>query len=323
MTARTALVTGAAGFIGSHLVDRLHAQGYTVLGVDNLIRGTRRNLVEAERHPGFRLLEVDLSEYPRCLEAVRAAATGPIDIIWHLAANSDISAGVADPDVDHRHTFLTTHNSLRIARELKVPRFVFASTSAVYGDHPAVLTEDTGPLFPISNYGAMKLASEGLLSAARESFLEQAWIFRFPNVVGNRATHGIIYDLIHKLKRTRAELEVLGDGTQRKPYLHVSELLDAMLHAREKAQAPLNYFNVGVAGSEDGTTVRTIAEQVLKVVAPQTPIRFTGGKKGWTGDVPQFRYSTAKIQGLGWTPKLTSDQAIERAVREIAAELAS
>jgi UDP-glucose 4-epimerase len=323
MSMRTALVTGAAGFIGSHLVDRLHAQGYTVLGVDNLIRGLRRNLVEADKHPGFRLLEEDLTQYPRCLEAVRAAAPGPIEILWHMAANSDIAAGVADPEVDLKHTFLTTHNSLRLARELKIPRFAFASSSAVYGDHPSVLTEDTGPLFPISNYGAMKLASEGLISAALESFLEQVWIFRFPNVVGSRATHGIIYDLIHKLKRTRAELEVLGDGSQSKPYLHVSELLDAMLLAREGATQPLNYFNVGVAGQDDATTVRTIAEKVLAVVSPETPIRFTGGKKGWTGDVPKFRYSTAKLQALGWKPQLTSDQAIERAVREIAAELLS
>jgi UDP-glucose 4-epimerase len=316
------LVTGAAGFIGSHLVDRLHGQGHTVLGLDNLSRGTRNNLAQAERQSGFRLLEVDLTQLSRSLEAVRLATPGAIDEIWHMAANSDILAGVSDPDVDLQHTFLTTHNALRIARALRVPRFLFASSSAVYGEHPGVLTEDTGPLFPISNYGAMKLASEGAISAALEAYLSRAWIFRFPNVVGPRATHGIIYDLVHKLKRSRAELEVLGDGTQSKPYLDVQELLDAMFHAREHATGKLGCFNIGV-GADDATTVRTIAEKVVAHLAPGTPIRFTGGAKGWPGDVPRFRYSTQRINDLGWKPRLRSDEAIERAVQDVAAELAA
>ena len=313
------LVTGAAGFIGSHLVDRLLDDGYQVTGIDNFARGSKENLSAALRREGFRLLQADLAD----LEAFRAVLTEagqpPIENIWHMAANSDIGAGVADPNVDHRDTFLTTFNTLILARELGAKRIAFASTSAIYGSNPELLVEDIGPLFPISNYGAMKLASEAIISAAAESFLERVWIFRFPNVIGPRATHGIIYDLMHKLARNRSELEVLGDGTQQKPYLHVSELIEAMMFAAERALDPLNYFNIGP--DDEGATVRSIAEAVLRVAAPGTPIRYTGGSRGWVGDVPRFRYSIEKLGKLGWRPVLGSRQAVERAVVEIHDEL--
>ena len=147
-----------------------------------------------------------------------AIAGGPISCVWHLAANSDIAAGVADPSIDLRDTFLTTFHTLQIMREFDIPRIVFASTSAIYGSHSGLLVEETGPLFPISSYGAMKLASEASISASVESCLQQAWICRFPNVIGPRATHGIIYDLLRKLAKSPQDLEVLGDGTQQKPF---------------------------------------------------------------------------------------------------------
>ncbi len=182
-----------------------------------------------------------------------------------MAANSDIRAGVADPDVDFRDTFHTTYNLLRLMREHKIPRLAFASTSAIYGDLKQKLTEDIGPLFPISNYGAMKLASEAAISAAAESFLERAWIFRFPNVVGSRATHGAIFDFIHKLKKNPAELEVLGDGTQEKPYFHVADLIEAMLFITDNAKDKLNFFNIGT--SDTMTTVRYLAETTVRHAA--------------------------------------------------------
>jgi UDP-glucose 4-epimerase len=207
-------------------------------------------------------------------------------------------------------------------RQTGIPSIAFASTSAIYGDSGKTLTEDSGPLFPISNYGAMKLASEGLLSAALESHLERVWIFRFPNVIGGRATHGVIYDLLGKLLRARAEpLEVLGDGTQQKPYLHVSDLLNAMLLIVEQAPAKLNYYNI--SGTDDGATVRYIAETVVETAAPGTPLRYTGGKRGWVGDVPWFRYSTEKLSALGWKPQLSSREAVRKAVCEVWAELSS
>jgi len=314
------LVTGAAGFIGSHLVDRLLAGGATVLGLDNLKLGRRENLAGAAGNPAFKFVEADVSDAAALERAVAAeSGSGPFEMAWHLAANSDIRAGVTDPDVDLRDTFLTTHQLLKVLRALKIPRLAFASSSAVYGVHPGRMTEELGPLFPISNYGAMKLASEAAVSAALEAFLKRVWIFRFPNVVGSRSTHGVIYDFARKLKKNPAELEVLGDGSQQKPYFHVSDLLDAMLFITETAAEALNFFNIGTVGS--GSTVRYIAETVVRRQAPGAVIRYTGGSKGWVGDVPRFDYSIDKLQQLGWGPRLTSDQAVDRAVEEIVTEV--
>jgi UDP-glucose 4-epimerase len=313
---QTVLITGAAGFVGSHLADRLLEQGHRVIGIDNLSRGRRGNLDEALRNPAFRFFEADLTDLASYR---RIVADFRITTIWHMAANSDIPNGIADPNVDHRDTFQTTFNTLLVMREAGIPRIAFASSSAVYGAHDEPLTEDTGPLFPISNYGAMKLASEALISAALESFLERAWIFRFPNVVGPRATHGIIFDLLAKLRTNPPDLEVLGDGTQQKPYLHISDLLDAMFTIQEATSGALNYFNIGPP--DEGATVLYIAQAVLREASPSTPIRFTGGNKGWAGDVPRFQYCIEKIKRLGWQPKLTSAQAIERATAEIYREI--
>jgi UDP-glucose 4-epimerase len=306
-------VTGAAGFIGSHLVDRLLASGWRVIGIDNMVLGRRENLGRALESKSFVFGELDINSYEEFLGFLKAQAAS-IDTVWHMAANSDIPAGVADPEVDLSRTFMTTFNVLRMMHELAIPQLCFASTSAIYGDLDEVLTESSGPLFPISNYGAMKLASEGLISAALERFLKRVWIFRFPNVVGGRATHGAIYDFIRKLRRNPGELEVLGDGSQEKPYLHVSELIDAMLLLFEKANDKLNFYNI--APDDSATTVKYIAEAVVRAASPAAKIRYTGGSKGWVGDVPKFKYSIEKVKALGWKPKMTSNQAVELAVKE-------
>jgi UDP-glucose 4-epimerase len=177
-----------------------------------------------------------------------------------------------------------------------------------------LIKEDVGPLFPISNYGAMKLGSEALITAALERYLRRASICRFPNVVGSRATHGAIYDFIGKLRKNPGELEVLGDGSQEKPYLHVSELIDAMTHIFLRGSARLEYFNIAPDGT--ASTVRYMAEAVVREAAPSARIRYTGGSRGWIGDVPKFRYSIEKIKSAGWTPRLTSNQAVDLAIRE-------
>ncbi len=316
------LVTGAAGFIGSHLVDALLARGASVVGLDHLKLGRRANLDAALPNPRFTLREVDVNDVLAVDRIVSAAsADRPFDVVWHLAANSDIRAGVADSDVDLRDTFLTTHNILKVMRDHHIPAIAFASTSAIYGVLPGLMREDAGPLFPISNYGAMKLASEAAISAAVEAFVQRAWIFRFPNVVGSRATHGAIYDFAQKLKKNPAELEVLGDGSQAKPYSHVSDLVDAMLFITDHAKDRLNCFNIGTA--ETVTTVRYLAEAVVKRQAPGAKIKYGTGNKGWVGDVPKFNYSIEKLKRLGWNPRLTSDQAVDRAVEEIVVEATS
>lgn len=313
------LVTGAAGFIGSHLIDALLARGATVTGFDNMKLGRRANLAAALANPRFKFVELDCNDVHGVSKLVdEESKSGAFDMAWHLAANSDIRAGVTDADVDHRDTFLTTHSLLKVLRLHKIPRLAFASTSAIYGVLPGLMREDAGPLFPISNYGAMKLASEAAISAALEAFLERAWIFRFPNVVGSRATHGAIYDFVHRLKKNPAELEVLGDGTQEKPYFHVADLVEAMLFIVDEAGERLNFFNIGTADTV--STVRYMAEAVVRRQSPSARIKFGTGNKGWVGDVPKFNYSIEKLKKLGWQPRLTSNQAVDRAVEEIVRE---
>ena len=309
-------ITGAAGFVGSHLTDWYLSQGKRVVGLDDFSRGTRANLASALENDNFRLVEVDLA-------VPQAEADWGLDGVtelWHLAANSDIPAGTADPVIDRNATFLTTCHALELVQRFSIPKLCFASSSAVYGDLRTTLHEDSGPLWPISNYGAMKLASEAAISAAVETAGFRAHIFRFPNVVGSRATHGILYDLIGRILRGATELEVLGDGSQRKQYLHVSDLLPAMLHISEHASEPRNCFHIGP--SDDGITVSEIVDAIVAECAPGLPVRYSGGQRGWVGDVPHFRYSVARLEALGWAASMTSQQAIERAVREVHAEMA-
>jgi len=312
-------VTGAAGFIGSQLVDRLLDEGHNVTGVDDLSLGRLAHLATAQKNAKFLFIARDISRIDQAAECLSQAAAfaGIPDLIWHLAANSDIASGAATPAVDFRRTLQTTFAIIEAAREKGVREIAFASTSAVYGENDDVLDEDAGPLLPISFYGATKLASEALLSAAAETSLERFWIFRFPNVVGPRVTHGAIFDFMARLAAQPAALKVLGDGTQTKPYLHVSELLAAMRFIVDKAKERRNVFNIGPNGA--GTSVAFIAAKVIAQLRPGTAIAYTGGDRGWVGDVPRFRYSTEKLARLGWQPKLSSDDAVVRAIAELAA----
>lgn len=310
----TILISGGAGFIGPNLISRLHAAGHEVAVADNLSRGRREHL-----GAGVQLITVNLAR-PESIESVMRALHGRnVSEIWHLAANSDIPAGVEDAGVDLRDTFLSTFHLLELSRRLGARHFRFASSSAVYGDcGTQQIAETLGPLLPISNYGAMKLASEAQISAAAESFIDRASIFRFPNVVGTPATHGVLLDFVRKLRRDSSHLEVLGDGTQQKAYLHVTDLVDAMLFASAQQTQRRDVLNIGPI--DDGVTVRWIAEQVCARVAPAAKIVYGSGNKGWVGDVPQFRYCTDKLHALGWQPQLDSKTAVLRAIAEIAVQ---
>lgn len=314
------LITGVAGFIGSNLARKFLAEQKAVIGIDNLCRGSIANIADLQANALFTFAQLDLCDlvaYEKCLtDYLKKQA---ITEVWHLAANSDIPAGISDAAIDLRDTFMTTYNTLEIMKRHQIEVLAFASTSAVYGDlGERLLDEDIGPLFPISNYGAMKLASEALISASVEGFLKRAYIYRFPNVIGTPATHGVILDFIVKLQKTPDQLEVLGNGSQKKGYLHVQDLVDAMLTIRERANDPINYFNIG-AGDE-GIYVRDIAQMVVQAVSPTAVIHYGEGDRGWVGDVPRFQYSVEKLQKLGWTPKLSSEQAVRLAIEQILAE---
>lgn len=313
------LVTGGAGFIGANLCQSLIAEGRTVVVIDNLLRGRLEYLVAAMATTKLHFIEADLADRNLAESAFSKASTfGVVDEVWHLAANSDIPAGVANADVDLRNTFLTTSEILHCMKVNKIGKLYFASSSAIYGDlGDKPLHEEIGPLLPISNYGAMKLASEALISAAAEGYLNRVCLFRFPNVVGVPATHGVLLDFIRKLKVDMNYLEVLGNGSQRKAYLHISDLVAAMLLVRSYIDGPKTQpINIGPL--DDGVYVRWIAEQAVKRVSPRAKIKFGNGNRGWVGDVPKFHYSTAKIQSLGWTPELGSEAAVCRAIDEIA-----
>ncbi|HEY5337445.1 MAG TPA: NAD-dependent epimerase/dehydratase family protein [Rhizomicrobium sp.] len=314
-------ITGIAGFIGSQLAEVLLEAGDAVSGIDDFSLGNPEYLEIAEQNEAFGFFRVDCSDPAALVECLAAASAwrGVPDIIWHLAANSDIAAGVEDTSVDFRRTLQTTYAVLRAAKAVGAKKIAFASTSAIYGERDDLLTEESGPLLPISNYGAAKLASEALLSAAAETFLETIWIFRFPNVIGPRATHGAIHDFVMRLRAEPGVLRVFGDGSQTKPYLHVSELISAMNFIVARAAHRRNVFNIGPEGA--GTSVAFIAQQVIAAAAPGATIAYTGGDRGWVGDVPRFRYSTQKLAQLGWRPALNSDDAVLRAVGEITAQM--
>jgi UDP-glucose 4-epimerase len=313
------LITGVAGFIGSHLADALLADGDEVAGVDDFSLGRPEHLAAARTSGRFRFVQAEISDAARATQAFQALACDrPPEVIWHLAASSDISAGIADPTVDFTRTEQTTFATIEAAKAIGAPAIAFASTSAVYGDTGRPFAEDTGPLLPISSYGAAKLASEAWLSAAAESALARVWLFRLPNVIGPRLTHGALHDFAGRLAGRPAALRVLGDGTQTKPYLHVAELIPAMRFIVANARERRNICNIGPEGA--GTPVSFIAEAMTQRLAPGTPIVYAGGDRGWVGDVPRVTLSVERLARLGWRARLSSDAAVLRAADELAAE---
>ena len=314
------LITGVAGFIGANLIQNFIDCGITVYGIDNLSRGKKCNIDKFLSSNKFHFFEIDITDFDSLYNRIFPLhKDDAIDQVWHLAANSDIPAGVADMDVDYKDTFLSTFYVLKLIKDLKIKMLAFASSSAVYGDlGEKKISEDDGPLLPISNYGAMKLASEALISSSTESFLEKSYIFRFPNVIGTPATHGVIFDFIQKLKVDSNNLSVLGDGTQQKPYLHVEELIDAMLFIVKNSKDKINYYNIG--NIDDGVTVKYIAEMVVKHTSPNAIINYGTENRGWVGDVPKFNYSIEKLLKLGWKPSLCSADTVVKAINQILIE---
>ncbi len=303
------LVTGGAGFIGSHLVDRL-LQKNRVTVLDNFSSGLREHIAEHQSNSDFRLLEMDLMDP----ESVKKAVAGK-DMVFHIAANPDVKLGAEDTRVHLDQNVLATYNLLEAMRKAGVRRIAFTSTSTVYGEASVVPTpEDYGPLKPISLYGASKLSCEALISSYCHTFGMQSWIYRFANIVGERGTHGVLVDFIRKLRENPGELEILGSGKQRKSYLEVKDCVDAMVHCVDRSKEETNIFNIGSSDSVDVTEIADIVTEHMGLSSVK--YRYTGGidGRGWRGDVKVMQLSIDRISGLGWTPKHGSAESIRVAV---------
>jgi UDP-glucose 4-epimerase len=303
-------VTGGAGFIGSHLVDKLIENGHTVTVFDDLSSGKTEFINHHLENDNFTFIEADLAD----AETVSKEIKGH-DVVFHIAANPDVRLGAQKPDIAKKD-ILATYNLLDAMRKQDVKKIVFSSSSVIYGETPAKpLPEDYGPLLPISVYGAAKLAAEGLISSFCHTFDMQGWMFRFANVVGVRGTHGVIVDFINKLRKNPKELEILGDGKQRKPYLYVTECVDGIIHGFTHADEEINVFNLGV---DSVTEVTRIGELVVEEMGLENvTFTYTGGKRGWKGDVPHFQFDINKIKKLGWHPTRSSDDAVRKAIQDL------
>lgn len=304
-------VTGGAGFIGSHLVDKLMNMGYSVTVYDNLSSGKKQFIEQHFKKNNFRFIEGDLLDLEKLKNSIKNH-----DVVFHIAANPFVRLGEKQTRLDLEQGAIATYNVLESMRLNNIKKIIFSSSSVVYGETPPIdIPENYGPTLPISFYGAGKLAAEGLITAFCGTFDFQAWIFRFANVVGLRGTHGVIVDFIDKLRKNPYELEILGDGHQQKPYLHVSDIVEGMLYGFKHSNDQINLFNLGC---DSNTTVTRIAEMVVEEMRlKNVKFKYTGGKRGWPGDVPRFQLSIEKIKKLGWQPKYTSDEAVRKAIREI------
>lgn len=306
------VVTGCAGFIGSSLVDRLLADDHTVIGIDNFSTGQRRFLAGAVTKSNFRLVEMDLLDEMKLKSAMEGA-----DTVFHLAANADVRFGTEHPRKDLEQNTIVTYNVLEAMRANGIKRIAFSSTGSVYGEAKVIPTPEEG-IFPIqtSLYGASKLAGEGLIAAYCEGFGFQSWIFRFVSILGERYTHGHVFDFYKQLRNDPTQLRVLGNGRQRKSYLYIQDCIDAILVALEKAPGRVNIFNLGVdAYCEVNDSIGWIGE-ALQV---KPTLNYTGGDRGWIGDNPFIFLDTTKIRKLGWEPKLSIKQGVIRTVEYLKA----
>lgn len=300
-----ALVTGGAGFIGSSLVDRLLAAGHAVIAYDNFSTGQETFLADALTRPGFTLVRGDTLD----LAALTRAMAG-VDTVFHLAANADVRFGTEHPRRDLEQNTIATFNVLEAMRAQGVSRLAFSSTGSIYGESAVIPTPEDAP-FPVqtSLYGASKLAGEGLIQAYCEGFGFRAWIFRFVSILGERYTHGHVFDFYRRLREDPTRLRVLGNGRQRKSYLYIQDCIDAIFLSMETATGTVNVLNLG---TDEYVQVNDSIGWICEHLGISPVLDYTGGDRGWIGDNPFIFLDTARVRALGWTPRLTIRDGIIR-----------
>jgi UDP-glucose 4-epimerase len=312
-------VSGGAGFVGSHLVERLLGQEDPshVTVYDNFSSGTMWHLNSVAHDPRLEIVRGDIKELSRLSKAMDG-----VDVVYHLASNPDIAKAAVQPDIDFWEGTYLTQNVLEAARVNKVKEVIYTSGSGVYGEKGVKsLAEDHGPMVPISTYAASKLAGEALMCAYAHLFGISCIAFRFGNIVGPRQTHGVAYDFIRRLRKDPSRLTILGDGNQTKSYIHIDDVLGAIFWAMERKDAVYDVFNVA---TDDYVSVKEIADMVVEEVGLRSvQYHFTGGDRGWNGDVPVVRFDLTKIHALGWRAARTSAEALRDSMRAIIADVAS
>jgi len=303
-----AFITGGAGFIGSNLTDRLLQNGHEVRVYDNLSTGQLRFLDDAKNDERFSFVEGDLLD-----EDTLSKSMEGFQMVFHLSANADVRFGTDHPRRDLEQNTIATFNVLEAMRHQSIRKIAFASTGSVYGEAEVIPTPEDAP-FPIqtSLYASSKLAGESLISSYCEGFDFQAWIFRFVSILGERYTHGHVFDFYKKLKRDPTRLEVLGNGKQRKSYLYVQDCIDSILLAIEKGQKKVNLFNLGVDGY---CTVNDSIGWICEALGVDPKLNYSGGERGWIGDNPFIYLDTQKINQMGWKPKLGIQEAILKTIK--------
>ena len=298
-----AFISGVAGFIGSNLADRLLEMGYYVRGYDNFATGQKKFISRALSNPKFDFIEADMLDKQKLSDSLSG-----IDIVFHLAANADIKDGLNNPVRDLEQNTIATSNILEAMRINNVKKILFSSTGSVYGEACVIPTPENAP-FPIqtSLYASSKLACEALIQAYCEGYGFKSWIFRFVSVLGERYSHGHVFDFYKKLLDDPNNLLVLGDGNQKKSYLYVQDCIDAMLFSLENNKEKINIFNLG---TNEYCQVKDSIKWIVRNLEINPKLNFTGGKRGWVGDNPFIFLDTSKINNLGWKPKLSINDGV-------------
>jgi UDP-glucose 4-epimerase len=306
------ILLGSSGFISLAFLKRKENINKKIYRLDK-----KKNTLFTK---GYRFVQIDLSNFKKVDKLLKKISKNfLINEIWHFAANSDIQKGSMNPEIDLKDTFLTTFNIINTItiNKIKIQKFIFASSSAIYGYKKNIkINENMKMLEPISNYGAMKLASENLISAFSKLQKIPCFVFRFPNVIGPNMTHGLIFDLIKKFKLNNKKLLILGNGTQQKQYLHVEDLLDAMYFVINSKKTKSNLHVYNIAGNDKGVSVKYIVNKFIAINKINPVIKYQKQNYGWPGDIPKFNYSIKKLKNLGWQPKINSSESVNKAIKE-------